>query len=72
MAAQSGQVDWARLRAFIAVKEAHEQQHGCPAPLSKAEREAIETLIPLPRPRVENSLSDNTNYLGQLYRLCPV
>ncbi|KAL2752535.1 hypothetical protein ACRALDRAFT_2044326 [Sodiomyces alcalophilus JCM 7366] len=72
MAAPSGQVDWARLRAYIATKEAYEQQHGLPAPLSDLEREAIMTLIPQPRPPVQESMSDSTNWLGLLNQYAQV
>ncbi|ROT35725.1 hypothetical protein SODALDRAFT_328110 [Sodiomyces alkalinus F11] len=66
MAVRSEQVDWARLKAYIAAKEAYEQQHGYPAPLSESEQEAIKILIPPPRPRIEDAVSDKTNWLGLL------
>lgn len=57
-------VPWHRLRAWIDEQEAWEQQHNCPAPLSQAQKSAIQCLIP---PVLEPEFGDH-DYVSELCR----
>lgn len=59
-------IDWASLRAFIAENEAHEMLTGRPAPLTKAQLEAVATLVPAPRPPPTPAPEDTRNWIGIL------